>query len=310
MDETAPTKIGGSSPVGWQALLNHFLASLRASSEEELDVHVLRFNASSPMRRTGVGAYIQLNDTSPFAYGVNEIANQMSTERFLAWHISMLFKAESWARVAGAHTNAGLTVLCADVDHTFFPGWRRVIEDCLEQHDICFEANWKETGTQAEVAVQMGSLPMHSPSLSSGFWQQAWVNTGLFAMRCDQTAAKFWTRVAGAMRKALEFHGSANDQTAANQWLQNVRINWGILDPYAVNQLSPWTLDSWWFPKRRRLGDRALRMLDSMVVHHAAYLGSGCRQNQSPAECKLWLMRLVNTTWWAHRSAGMIGSDG
>lgn len=76
-----------------------------------------------------------------------------------------------------------------------------------------------------------------------------------------------------------------------------------MLDPYKVNQVSPWTLSKMWKPDQVP-SDRAQRMLDEMVLHHAAYLGPFCHSEDEPASnCKMRLMKMVNASWFARRMA-------
>lgn len=290
---------------GWLEILRHFVSSIAASPEEAVEVRVLRFNASSPSRIASINGDVDLDMfNQSFAYwSVKALAETMDRPRWLSWHISMLYKAESWARVARSPKNAGLFVIGADADHTFFPGWRRTIEDCLGRHEMCFEANLKTTGTKAEFEHPAVTFLDSTPNAT--FWEYGWVNTGLFAMRCSKVAFEFWAEVAYMMRWALWDHGAANDQTMANTVLRrpsSANLNWGLLDPYAINQVSPWTLSKMW-PPDFEPSDRAQRMLDEMVLHHAAYLGPFCYSEDEPASnCKLRLMKMVNASWYARRA--------
>lgn len=285
---------------GWPEILRHFLASLAASPREAAEVRVLRFNASSPSLLRAVGGDLPLEAWSHSMYYSDSMRQgALNRPRWLAWHVAMFYKALSWARVARDPSNSGHAVLCADADHTFFPGWRRVIESCLERHELCFEANFKSTGTPWELRQASIALPGHTPNVT--FWRRGWVNTGLFAMRCGPAAHEFWADVVRFMRLLFSRHGMASDQTTANAILRdaNCSYDWGVLDPYAVSQISPYSLDAAESVGRKGLRTHVRRMLDEMRVHHAAYLGKSCAGGRPAADCKLQLMQRVNATWFS-----------
>jgi len=284
--------------TGWPAVLQHFLASIAASPAEAVEVKVLRFNASSLSRLKAIGGDLPLDAWQHSKYFEDsKRQGALNRPRWLAWHVAMFFKALSWARVARERDNAGRSVLCADADHTFFPGWRHVVESCLRHHDLCFETNFRDAGTPMELRQASITLPVRTPNAT--FWRHAWVNTGLFAMRCGPAAHEFWTLVVKMMRLLFSRHGMASDQTSANAILKDEAhsINWGLLDPYAINQASPFLFDNIG-PSQR---PHSRRMLQEMVIHHAAYMGTSCVDGMQAADCKLRFMRRVADTWFANK---------
>eukprot|EP00927_Polykrikos_kofoidii_P054371 TRINITY_DN48796_c0_g1_i1.p1 TRINITY_DN48796_c0_g1~~TRINITY_DN48796_c0_g1_i1.p1 ORF type:complete len:404 (-),score=43.48 TRINITY_DN48796_c0_g1_i1:208-1419(-) len=293
----------GGDSVGWKPILTHFLTSLRASPCD-LEVHTLRFNTSSVSRMAAVGAQsVEHGTVKVDIPGSGSI--EVPHRRWLSWHVAMLFKAETWARIAGAKENAGKTVLCADIDHTFFPGWRTVVESCVARHEICFEAVNGIVGTAKECTEAARDPPIGTPG--SEFWKNFWINTGFFAMRCGPTTRDFWLKVVQGMRMSFSARRAVSDQNWAIFILQRSSMNWGILDPYAANQL--FFAMIWRSPlcSNRRPDWRtshAKRMLDEMVLHHASVAGwRGCSATSDTDSCKLRLMRLVNQTWFARRSS-------
>merc|ERR1711971_930461 len=197
----------------------------------------------------------------------------------------------TWASIAGSEKNAGSIVLCADSDHTIFPGFFDVVSRCISQHDFCIQANFISAGTAEEAGELAHDVAPGRPHAE--FWNYAFVNTGMFAMRCGPALAAFWTAVAGLMRWGFANHGAANDQDAAMVMLRDFRsdLSWGIFDPYAVNQLSEQSLRS-----KRWPGPHVRRLLDGMRAHHAVYTSPECALEQIEV-CKLALMRLANESW-------------
>ncbi|CEL93245.1 unnamed protein product [Vitrella brassicaformis CCMP3155] len=69
-------------------------------------------------------------------------------------------------RSEDSHSNAtqATCVIGCDVDIQFYPGWQTKVKECLQQHDICFQ-------------------------------REAPINTGFFAMRCNERTLHWWTSV-------------------------------------------------------------------------------------------------------------------
>merc|ERR1719203_974158 len=102
------------------------------------------------------------------------------------------------------------------------------------------------------------------------------------------------------MRWSFDDNGAASEQDAAIVLLRDFRsdLNWGVLDPYAVNHLSAPALHG-----SRPPGPHLRKLLDSTVAHHAVYTAPDC-QTLQVERCKLKLMRLMNSTWFARRAEG------
>lgn len=302
----AYTVLGASAGGAWPEMLRHFLAGLRgatmAAGQGELEIRVLRYDEASPELMAGARADVPretFQASAGFA-AADIFARSMTEERWSAWHVAKLFKTESWAQIAADPANARLAVLCADVDHTFFPGFLAVAQDCLARHDLCFEANFISAGTPAEAGELVHEVPLGRPDAS--FWSYAYVNSGMFAMRCNDATAAFWTTVVRLMHWSFNDNGAASEQDAAIVLLRDFQsnLNWGVLDPYAANHLSERAMHG-----SRPPGPHLRKQLDRMAAHHAIYTAPECPLQVD--QCKLKLMRLANSTWFARHVAGDVG---
>jgi len=297
--ERAYVVMSTNASDGWWEILRIFERSWAFSTERALEVQVLYFNVSSPARIASVfgDRPLDIFNSSLDYEPTRQLAATMSRDRWITWHVAMLHKSERWAQLAKAAFLQGRAILCVDSDHVFFPGWLREVERCLTMHEICFESSFITVGS-ADEAWLPAIDPRHLDA--DEFWRHAFVNVGLFAMRCGPSVHTFWRRVVRIMRATLRDRGSANDQNAAGFLLRTgfAGVDWGVLSPYAANQLAP---ASW--RSQRRPGPRVRRMMEEMVIYHAANVHCG-------TACKLQLMEEMNRTWFARRARVEACTDG
>eukprot|EP00971_Amphidinium_carterae_P162828 3228119-Amphidinium_carterae.1 len=115
----------------WQQIINHFTRSLHMSSPD-VKVHLIRYNGSSPHRLHKAGV-LNASD-SDWKEGLSLLklqqqAVRMGQDRMNSWRASMLVKVQMIRSLVTR--NQGKIVVVSDADHTFFPGWKRTVLECL-----------------------------------------------------------------------------------------------------------------------------------------------------------------------------------
>eukprot|EP00971_Amphidinium_carterae_P022410 441979-Amphidinium_carterae.1 len=266
----------------WPHILNHFVRSLQMSSPD-IEVHLVRYNTSSPDRLHKAG--VLEADYSDWKDGLSLLklqqqAVQLAQDRLNSWRVAMLVKVVLMKWLVERHR--GETLVFSDADHTFFPGWKRPVLDCLEAKDVCFEFQMKYSDEDMMLSTEHKLMALDMPV--DEYWKYGELNTGIIAIRVTELTArlilKWHILVMDHLRRGKKVHDQnamhivmlTNRPYRGAAWTQF----YGFLNPYSVNR-APWRVHHSNAPTRTR-GCLAEHLEKGMLIHHAAGMkGKHCR---------------------------------
>eukprot|EP00971_Amphidinium_carterae_P058019 1147463-Amphidinium_carterae.1 len=149
--------------------------------------------------------------------------------------------------------NQGKIVVYSDADHTFFPGWKRTVLECLQTADVCFE--FTMSYDDDDMAQKRAHKLMDLNMPLRNYWANGELSTGIIAIRCNLATLTMMRKWQIIILRALVKGEPVHDQIAMNVIVMEARPykggNWrvGFLDPYAVNR-APWRVHHSNIPQR------------------------------------------------------------
>jgi len=242
----------------------------------------------------------------------------MGQDRMNSWRASMLVKVQMIRSLVTR--NQGKIVVVSDADHTFFPGWKRTVLECLQTADVCFEFHMRYDDDDMEQQKVHTLMNLNMPWLR--YWDFGELSTGIIAIRCNVESLTLMHKWALFIQRRLLAGEPVHDQNAMNVVILHEQPypggKWriGFLDPYAVNR-APWRVHHSNNPQRVK-GCLAEHLEDRMLIHHTAGVHNPKRYCQikglcssedrangvcfeEALACKILHLRSVNHTWYRMR---------